>query len=285
MATFELWKRPIALSEHLQIRALEHTYIVDPFDQVEFVCMGISSTVGASMVFNQIIRRPQVPNCYRRNETTPRALLDTAGLGYARTSPSWPIYAWNGVCHQAANLFLIGSGRLIRIPDGVKGYRLSSALWGPYGTYAPPFQKRLSKPWIFGWINKVWMPCSLSHSVSVFVSSPPPSDLYEKLHSMYEEAASHARVPSPNEILHREFRLLLDDAGFKYDPDKLRTWHMDLLEKKEEIVRAHLENVNMGAEYPDIERGRFFAELVENTNLKFEALIAENEKNLDAILE
>lgn len=45
-------------------------------------------------------------------------------------------YAINGVCHQAANRILLPAGITV---EGVKGYSVSSALYGTYGLTSGPF--------------------------------------------------------------------------------------------------------------------------------------------------
>ncbi len=101
---------------------VDHTYVSCPDINKTFTCFAMLG-VGDRLI-NSDMGCYDVANRYRQ----PCVLPDTAGI--------FP-YGIDGVCHQAANRFLLATNNRIQLNNQVGGYLLSVALYGAYGKSFP----------------------------------------------------------------------------------------------------------------------------------------------------
>lgn len=228
MDNFELWSYDI--SGNLGQYA-EHTYIKCPDRGTYFDCWGNhqSPAEGAGIHRFSCEGIYEVADCYRKNIF---GIKDTAGIG---------VYGVNGVCHQTANLFLYSSGRTITIPDGVKGYWLSTLAYGIYGDLGP-FDAPLKPVFVEVWKLAVYNPCYQAYSGGKGIGT----ELFQVIEKLHKAIVDEEIKISHTELVHHEASILARQALPDLNTDLFKDIHIDFLGKKLDVIKAGLKGEALG---------------------------------------
>jgi hypothetical protein len=222
MDTFELWSYDVSgdLGQYA-----EHTYIKCPDKGTYFDCWGNhqSLTEGAGIRRFSCQGIYEVADCCRRNIFD---VKDTAGIG---------VYGVNGVCHQTANLFLYSSGRAISIDDGVKGYWLSSLVYGTYGDLNP-CDLPLKSLFVEAWKLNVYNPCYEKYKGNEVVGN----ELFQIIAQLHKTILEGAIKISHAELIHQEAAIVAKQALPDLDTALFKDIHIDFLRDKLAVITSAL---------------------------------------------
>lgn len=198
----------------------DHTYVSCPDIDKIFTCFLMAGER------DRLIAKSKgyydLANQYR----TPFVLTDTAGV-----NP----YGVNGVCHQAANRFLLATSPRIQLNHSVGGYWLSAALFGVYG-----------KDYTI-WYHKVFLPEAEKmrlvphkrkgrHFADIRVAT------VETKSAQQIKADKHL---SENEIISNEACHLAKPIIHREKTEKIKEDIVDLLDEKDKVIDSGMRGEEM----------------------------------------
>lgn len=179
---------------------VDHTFVVTELGS--FSCWGGTSGPDDQVVCDGY-GNYYAANCYRGNN-------DSACVG---------IYGINGVCHQATNCFLYSAD--ITLDLSVKGYYVSSYLYGPYGTNYDT------------WRQNFYAICYASNN---------DKSLFDNLKGIYKTAIQET-FTSKNEYIVRSSVTLAKHILPDIETAKLEKLHYEFLpEIQKTLEEAEVEN-------------------------------------------
>ena len=206
---------------------VEHTYVSCPDIKKTFTCFLMAGS--KDRLIAESTGYYDLANQYR----TPFVLTDTAGV-----NP----YGVNGVCHQAANRFLLATSPRILLNNKVGGYLLSTALYGVYG-----------KDYIV-WYKKVFLP--KAQEMGLF---PDKRGLhfFADIREATVETKSAQQIKadkdlSVNEIISKEAAHLASSILNRAKTKKIQEDFLDLLEEKDKVIDSGIRGEEMANKINDL---------------------------------
>lgn len=198
----------------------DHTYVTCPEIDKTFTCFAMAGT--GDRLITKGMGHYDLANLYR----TPFVLNDTAGV-----NP----YGVNGVCHQAANRFLLAVNPPILLDFKVVGYWLSVALYGLYG-----------KDFLI-WYPTVFLPNAKKIGLSRMKEEKLQfAALHEPIAQTMSAEQSEADMNlSENDIISNVACDLAAPIIPKVKPKKLKEDIVDLLNEKDGIIDSGMRGEEM----------------------------------------
>lgn len=225
---YEAWAYPIDLKISVpgygDILLGDHTWVKCPSIKKNFKCWGGTSGDGNRKIVGGRKGNYDISNCYRTNH---RDHKDTAGL----------TYAYNGVCHQTANLYMFPAGQVIT--PKVRGHVATLAVYGVYGT-ALPTSIAAQVAFLAWWRSKYYRKCKKKYRLLGEISDiepEEPSQVFQDIQELYQ-----SRAPGPlaagrdrHNLQQQEFAIMNEALETNVDYGRIEDLHLELLQARDEI--------------------------------------------------
>jgi len=196
----------------------DHTYVSCPEIDKTFTCFAMAGT--EDRLINKSMGYYDLANLYRM----PFGFSDTAGIAYGVT----------GVCHQAANRFLLATRPPILLNFTVRAYWLSIALYGLLGKDA------------IIWSSAVFLPNAIKFGLRRKEETLQLAALHKPIAQTISAEQTEAVMNVPeNEIISNVACDLAAPIIPKVKPKKLKEDIVDLLNEKDRIIGSGMRGEEM----------------------------------------
>ncbi|MEL6959427.1 MAG: hypothetical protein AAGL89_10795 [Pseudomonadota bacterium] len=211
----------------------DHTW-VKVHGKGDFVCWGGKNGKGDRSIVSGKKGHYAVSNCYR---TKTKKHKDTAGFAYAV----------NGVCHQAANLYMRPARQKMTLK--VRGYYASLAAFGAYGNTAPFAGVGGQLAFRAYWDLRYWNKCKRKTMMALGADDEPddtPVDpVFEALAALHGGEDAPADAAAANAAQRNELAIIMELSDVRADYGQIEDLHVELQESRDEALGAGLTGLDL----------------------------------------
>ena len=147
-------------------------------------------------------------------------------------------YGILGVCHQAANCFLISAG--VTLNNDVRGYWASVLSYGVYGKFHDI------------WLKYVYNPCVGNNEKLESTKEEDVNPLFGKIRQLHKSFSAQSTKPHPHEVIIKEAALVTNHHAPEVDTSQYRELHAQFLKDKDAAIISGLKGKDLAIKINDL---------------------------------